>query len=166
MNILGNDTPRIFCIILTHLYVAVYNQVTLIGCRNTDRRICRGGSDIQITVDNNSAFISNKAIHTYISISLSVSLINVNGAIAAVCAYIIINAVFAGSNTILIGNSKGMVLSLEIIDKFTVIFCYGITIGTQYLAVLFKRTYERLAIISSINRCYKKARCTGCEKNT
>ena len=137
VNILGNYAPRIFCIILTHLYVAVDNQVALIGCRNTNRRIFRGCSDIQITVDNNSAFISNKAIHTYISISLSVSLINVNGAIAAVCAYVIINAVFAGSNTILIGNSKGMVLSLEIIDKFTVIFCYGITIGTQYLAVLF-----------------------------
>jgi len=86
--------------------------------------------------------------------------------IAAVCAYVIINAVFAGSNTILIGNSKGMVLSLEIIDKFTVIFCYGITIGTQYLAVLFQRAYERLAVISGIYRCYEKARCTGCEKNT
>ena len=166
MNILGNDTPRIFCIILTHLYVAVDNQVTLIGCRNTDRRICRGGSDIQITVDNNSTLVSRKTIYTGPGITLIICLINMDRAIAAICAYVIINAVFAGSNTILIGNSKGMVLSLEIIDKFTVIFCYGITIGTQYLAVLFKRTYERLAVISGINRCYEKARCTGCEKNT
>ena len=166
MNILGNDAPGIFCIILTHLYVAVDNQVALIGCRNTNRRIFRGGSDIQITVDNNNALVCSKTVYTSPGITLVVCLINMERAIAAICAYVIINAVFAGSNTILIGNRKGMVLSLEIINKFTVIFCYGITIGTQYLAVLFKRTYERLAIISSINRCYKKARRTGCEKNT
>ena len=166
MHILGNYAPRLFCIILTHLYVAVDNQVALIGCRNTNRRIFRGCSDIQITVNNNSTLVSRKTIYTGPGITLIVCLINMESAIFSVCVYIIINAVFAGSNTILIGNSKGMVLSLEIIDKFAVIFLYGITIGTQYLAVLFKRAYERLAIISSINRCYEKARCTGCEKNT
>ena len=166
MHIFGNNSPRIFCIILTHFHVAVDNQVALIGCRNTDGRIFRGSSDIQITVDNNSTLVSSKTVYTGPGITLIVCLINMDSAIAAVCAYIIINAVFAGSNTILIGNSKCMVLSLEIIDKFTVIFCYGITIRTQYLAVLFKRTYERLAVISGINRCYEKARCTGCEKNT
>ena len=166
MNITGNDAPRLLCIIRAHFYITVDNQVALFGCRNTNRRIFRGGSDIQITVDNNNALVCSKTVYTSPGITLVVCLINMERAIAAICAYVIINAVFAGSNTILIGNSKGMVLSLEIIDKFTVIFCYGITIWTQYLAVLFKRTYERLAVISGINRSYEKTRCKGSEKNT
>ena len=166
MNILGNDSPRIFCIILTHLYVAVDNQVALIGCRNTDRRIFRGCCDIQITVDNNIAFISSNAVYISPSIALIVCLINMQRAIAAICTYVVINCILSGSNTILIFYRKGMVLSLEIIGNNTVDFLYGITILTKHFTIFRNSTEKTFVIVSGINRCYKKARCTCSQKNT
>ena len=76
MNILGNDAPGIFCIILTHFYITVDNQVALIGCRNTNRRIFRGCSNIQIAVDDYGTLVGKKAVYTIISIRLIVCLIN------------------------------------------------------------------------------------------
>ena len=75
MNIIGNNAPRIFCIILAHFYITVDNQVALIGCRNTNRRIFRGGSDIQITVHNNLTASCNKASYILIRIFFSIALI-------------------------------------------------------------------------------------------
>ena len=73
--------------------------------------------------------------------------------IAAVCVYVIINAVLTGSNTILVRNGKGMVLSLKIIGNSAVNLLYGITVRTEYFTILLDRAYQRLGILSSINWC-------------
>ena len=85
----------------------------------------------------------------------------------AKAVYVIINVVSCfGSNSIRIHHGKRVIRTLKIIGNSAVNLLYGITVRTEYFTILLDRTYERLAVIGSIYRCYEKARRTGCKKNT
>ena len=173
MHIFGNNAPWIGRIILAHFNITVNNQVSTFSNGNTCRSIVRGGSNIQVTIDSNLTATSYKTIHTIIGIILVVGLVNVKCTFTAIISYIIKDVIMVitisiGSNRILILYCKRMILTFEIISNGVGgrIITYFVAIRLDNALICLDDTCKWISVFCSKNRCYEKARCTGCQENT
>ena len=93
--------------------------------------------------------------------------------LAPICAYVIkdifvIATICVSGNTISILNIKRVVLTFKIVGNSIgrLIKLYRIAVSTDNGFIVFNNACKRISIFCSKNRCYEKARCTGCQENT